>query len=153
MKKRGLIIIIFCCLVGFSNNIYTQDCENYFESQCIMPSDWDYEVNSQSMNIPMFQGQSIKYSAVFYEGFEYSISFCADEGLGTVQYRLLSTDVYVDKTFNSTYDNNMAQVEFINKSTRIILVEVTVKRTSGEIDPNNRKCLGIIIGQRKSEEF
>ncbi|NOZ45846.1 MAG: hypothetical protein GXO79_03600 [Chlorobi bacterium] len=115
-----------------------------------MPDTWDYEINSQSINIPVFAGQAIKYSAVFYEGYAYSISFCGEEGLGNIQYRLLSTDIYIDKTFNTDYDNNMAYIEFVNKATRIILVEVKVLRSTGaSIDPTKRKCLGIIIGQKK----
>ncbi len=146
---RVIILILFSLpLIGNSQN-----CDNFFETSCILPSNWDYEINSQSMNIPMYSGQSFKYSAVFYEGLEYSICFCAEEGLGNIRYRLLSTDVYLDQIFNSDFDSNMAHMEFINKNTRIILVEVQVLREQGKrIDPTDKKCLGIIIGQKKIED-
>lgn len=144
-----LILFIFVSIFSFSQN-----CDHFGENYCTLPFDWDYEINSQSMNIPMFEGQTFKFSSVFYEGYDYYVGFCVHEELGAVEYRLLSTDVYLDKKFSGQENDRLEHIEFTNKTTRIIIIEVKVPRTSTYVDVSNKHCVGIIIGQKKTtDEF
>lgn len=143
--RQVFLFIFFLPLFSFA-----QDCDHFGESYCTLPFDWDYEINSQSMNIAMFEGQAFKFSSVFYEGYDYYIGFCAHQELGAVEYRLLSTDVYLDKKFSDDNSSRLEHIEFTNKATRIMIIEVKVPRKNSYIDTNNKQCVGIIIGQKKT---
>ena len=151
MKYKFFLIIIIFNIALFSVSASAQDCQNFSQSYCTLPFDWDYELNSQSVNIPMFEGQSFKFSAIFYEGFDYYIGFCVDKELGSIQYRILSSDIYLDKKISISVNDDIEHIEFENQNTRVIVIEVKVLRQSSSIDINNRKCVGIIIGQKKTE--
>ncbi|MCK4664589.1 MAG: hypothetical protein KAT68_17095 [Bacteroidales bacterium] len=153
-NNKQIIVVIFTLILisGTSLTSTSHDCNNFSQSNCVLPVDWPYEFNSQSVNITLIPGQSYKFSAVFYENYDYYIGFCTEEGGGNLQYRLLSTDVYLDEKYDPISNTGIPNIEFINTNTRIVIIEVKILRSSATIDVNNKQCVGIIIGSKKTDD-
>lgn len=145
--KNFLFIFLFILL--YSTAGFGQ-CNGFHRTMCELPFEWDYEYNSQSVDIEMTKGQSFRMKIILYEGYDYYIGFCKEEGLGKLNYQFLSNDVVIDQT-NKKVENNIEYVELTSKKTRIVLIDIQTEQADGNSVNENRKCLGIIIGNRKSK--
>jgi hypothetical protein len=143
----------FLTLLFLSASILIQSqCLNFYKENCELPTDWDYEFDSQSLSVHLFAGQSFKFKAVFYEGKDYFIGFCREEGLPKIKFKFLSEDIVIDNSFAENQNDYLEFIEFSTTTTRIAMIEVKVEKESGvNIDVNNKKCLGIIVGSKDTK--
>jgi hypothetical protein len=147
MRYLLIIAFLFIPLWGFNQ------CTNFHIGQCELPLDWSYEYNSQSLDAEVIPGQTIKLKVVIYEGFDYFFGFCKSEGFGEISYQLITQDnEYIADQSNAKSYNNIDYVEISSASTSMILILIkTQKMSATNIDFDNRKCLGIIIGNKQTE--
>ncbi|MBI9066646.1 MAG: hypothetical protein JEZ09_05095 [Salinivirgaceae bacterium] len=141
------LLITFFALLSFAAH---SQCVNFHKENCNLPSTWDYEFDSQSLSVPLFSGQSFRFKAVFYEGKDYFIGFCKEAELGEIKFRFLSEDIVIDNTYSESMNDNLEFIEFSNTATRIAIIEIKVGKTK-VINTNERKCLGVIIGTKNTE--
>lgn len=147
MKK--LLIIIF----AFSGYLSFGQCNDFQREQCELPFGWPYEFDSQSMGTGLFPGQTFRIKAVLYEGNDYYLGFCNQDGVDNIQFKVSLNNKVLDQNFATEENKNLQYFELSIQKTIIAVIEVKLNRTQNtSFDPSNLKCMGIILGNKKTNE-
>jgi hypothetical protein len=129
-------------------------CNNFNNSQCELPLDWKYEYNSQSFDAEFIQGQMIRVKVIFNEGYDYYFGFCTNDEAGVPDIQLITQDneTIADESDLKAY-NNINYLEISAATTTVVLIVIKTKKTSAvNIDINDKKCLGVIVGNKITED-
>jgi hypothetical protein len=146
---RYLLSLIFILILYHG---YSQ-CSNFHRTQCELPSDWNYEYNSQSLDAELYEGQTIKVKIILYSGFDYYIGFCKSEGLSGISYEFINqnNEVIANKE-NATINDKIEFIEISTVETLMIAVVIkTMNSSAMRVNINNKNCLGLIIGSKPIE--
>lgn len=153
-KPWAIITLLLLIIAIYNSYLQAQSCFGFSENNCELPIDWDYNISSQSINLEMYQGQSFRLNVILYSDQKYSIRFCPDNELGTIQYRIISDATELAKrSFEPGFESEMDHIEFVNTLTRKITIEVKVLKSNINIDLNDKHCLGITIGHKEEYSF
>lgn len=85
---------------------------------CSMASEPGFIYNSQSKSGLFARGTTSKLKAVFFAGFDYSITMCADKLLGTDIGLVLADATTGEVLYDNATDNKSPHMEFSCESTR-----------------------------------
>jgi len=124
-------------------------CSNYHrQAGCSLASEEGFRYNSQSRSGLFARGTTSKLKAVFYAGFDYSITICPDASLGTdIQFTL--TDA-LDGTmiYDNATDAKSPHMEFSCETTRNMFITVIIPGGGpAKGQSADGACLGILIEQ------
>ncbi|MBI3509880.1 MAG: hypothetical protein HY064_04400 [Bacteroidetes bacterium] len=150
MKKLSKYVLI-AAMIGITAPIPSQNtCLMYHRQPgCSQASEEGFIYNSQSKSGLFAKGTTSKLKAIFYAGFDYSISLCADPALGTEIGLVLSDASTGEVLYDNATDNKSSHMEFSCESTRNMFVTVTIP---GEGVSRGKAvdaaCLGILIEQK-----
>jgi hypothetical protein len=148
MKKLTSLVMIVA-LVGIHLQLPSQlPCNNYHrKSGCSMASESGFIYNSQSRSGLFARGTTSKLKAVFYSGFDYSITICPDAALGNdIQFTLSdATDGSI--IYDSNADNKAMHMEFSCETTRNMIITVIIPGGVAKGHAEDGSCLGILIEQ------
>jgi hypothetical protein len=150
MKKITSIAMI-AILLGLHIQLPSQlPCANYHrQAGCSLASEEGFRYNSQSRSGLFARGTTSKLKAVFYSGFDYSITICPDASLGTdIQFTL--TDA-LDGTviYDNATDSKSPHMEFSCETTRNMFITVIIPGGAAvkKGQSQDGACLGILIEQ------
>lgn len=142
MKKliQKLSIYFILSAIPF---ISISQCKSFTKQTCIPMLD-PYIYNGQLNSAILNEGDIAELVLTFYGGQDYRIAICAEESIGSVQFKLLDTDR------NSIFDN--ADQEFSDywdfkcNSTQQIIVEVIIPESEIIEDAVRNGCVSILVG-------
>lgn len=155
MKKVFLTLFILSSVLAFSQ---AGVCGQFHRKYCVVETkhgekeDWMY--NAQSKSGLFNQGSTSKIRCVVYKGMDYRINVCCETPLGEkVNYKIFDA-----KTNELLYDNatvkNEPLFEFQSKSSRQLIIEVTVPVTPNadkdKHKPADAACVGLLIEHKPS---
>ena len=116
---------------------------------CSMASETDFMYNSQSKSGLFAAGTTSKLKVIFYAGFDYSITICADKLLGNGIGFTLTDAKTGEMLYDNATDNKSPHMEFSCETTRNALITVTVPGTGpAKGKSQDGACLGVLIEQK-----
>lgn len=147
MKILLLIAFSFFGYLSFAQ------CNGFHKENCDLPMDWDYEFNSQSMGTGIFPGQAFRIKVILYEGNDYYLGFCKQEGITNFQFKVQLDNIELDQSSAIEESESLKYIELSIQKTIVAIVEVKLARTQDmNFHVSNLKCLGIIIGNKLTDE-
>jgi hypothetical protein len=146
--KISLVLLAIVCI----NLPLTSQapCVTFHRQQgCSQASEAGFIYNSQSKSGLFAKGTTSKLKAVFYAGFDYSISLCADKILGDQIGMVLSDATTGEVLYDNATDNKAGHMEFSCETTRNMHITITIPGTGpGKGKSADAACLGILIEQK-----
>lgn len=150
MKKLSIYLML-AAMVGINLPLTSQaPCVTFHrQAGCSMASETGFIYNSQSKSGLFARGTTSKLKAVFFAGFDYSITMCADKALGTDIGLVLSDATTGEVLYDNATDNKSPHMEFSCESTRNMNITITIPG-SGPVKGKaaDAACLGILIEQK-----
>jgi hypothetical protein len=150
MKKLPIYLML-AAMVCINLPLTSQaPCVTYHrQAGCSQASEEGFIYNSQSKSGLFAKGTTSKLKAIFYAGFDYSISLCADGALGDQIGMILSDATTGEVLYDNATDNKAGHMEFSCETTRNMFITITIPGTG----PTKGKtadaaCLGILIEQK-----
>lgn len=148
--KKVVSIVMIAVLMSLHLNLTSQaPCNNYHRrSSCSLASEDGFRYNSQSRSGLFARGTTSKLKAVFYEGFDYSISICPDGSLGNDIQFTLTDAADGSLIFDNATNNKSLNMEFSCETTRSMFITVIIPG-GGAVkgQAQDGACLGILIEQ------
>jgi len=145
-----ILIVITLTIFGY---LSFGQCNGFNKEYCELPLSWDYEFDSQSMGTGIFPGQAFRIKAVLYEGNDYYLGFCKQEDSGNIQFKVTLEEKVLNQNFAKQENENLAYFELSIQKTVIAVIEVKLdKNQNTSYNPSDLKCMGIIIGNKKTDE-
>lgn len=125
-------------------------CVTYHRQEgCSQASEEGFIYNSQSKSGLFAKGTTSKLKAIFYSGFDYSISLCADPSLGDGIGMVLSDATTGEVLYDNATDNKASHFEFSNETTRNMFITITIPGDGAAKGKSaDGACLGILIEQK-----
>jgi hypothetical protein len=149
MKKLPTYLML-AVMLGINVPMPSQACVTFHrQAGCSMASEEGFIYNSQSKSGLFAKGTTSKLKVIFYEGFDYSISLCADKMLGEGIGLVLTDATNGQVLYDNATDNKAPHMEFSSESTRNMTITITIPGSG----PSKGKtadaaCLGILIEQK-----
>lgn len=151
MKKLTTSFLFFA-FVSFNISLSSQTpCVTYHrQTTCSQRSEGGFIYNSQSKSGLFAKGTSSKLKVIFYAGFDYSISLCADKDLGA-QIGLILTDAKTGEIlYDNATNNKSGHMEFSCQTTRNIAVAITIPGSGLTKDRQPMLLVWVFLLNRKS---
>lgn len=147
LKISLMLLAIVCINLPLTSQA---PCVTYHRSQgCSQASEAGFIYNSQSKSGLFAKGTTSKLKAIFYSGFDYSISLCADKILGDQIGMVLSDAKTGEVLYDNATDNKAGHMEFSCETTRNMNITITIPGTGpGKGKSADAACLGILIEQK-----
>lgn len=136
--KNIITAFSFAFVLGiFSTNLSAQ-CNSVVKEgiKKIAP----YTYNNQVNNAKIQAGKSAIFHLSFYRGVNYKLNVGSEQGVGTVNYRIL--DENGKEVFDSSKNNNTDTYSFYSNSSQELTVEI--KAT----DASKAGCVAVVIGMQ-----
>jgi hypothetical protein len=150
MKKIASLALAIAML-GISIDLPSQaNCGSFHRQKgCSQASEPGFIYNSQSKSGLFAKGTTSNLKAVFYAGFDYSISICADGVLGRDIAIQLKDPVTGEVIYDNATDNKSQHMEFSCEATRNMTIMISIPGAG----PNKGEaaegaCLGLLIEQK-----
>lgn len=150
MKKLPVYLML-TVMIGMNLPLNSQaPCVTFHrQAGCSMASEEGFIYNSQSKSGLFARGTTSKLKAVFYSGFDYSITMCADKMLGTDIGLKLSDASTGEVLYDNATDNKSPHMEFSCESTRNMIITITIPGNGpGKGKTADAACLGVLIEQK-----
>lgn len=150
MKKLPVYLML-AATISISLPLTSQaPCVTYHRQEgCSQASEEGFIYNSQSKSGLFAKGTTSKLKAVFYSGFDYSISICADKALGEGIGLVLSDATTGEVLYDNATDNKASHMEFSCETTRNMFITISIPGTGpGKGKAIDAACLGILIEQK-----
>jgi hypothetical protein len=150
MKKLSTYMML-AAILGANLPLTSQaPCVTYHrQAGCSMASEEGFIYNSQSKSGLFAKGTTSKLKAIFYAGFDYSISLCADPALGEGIGMTLSDATTGEVLYDNATDNKSPHMEFSSETTRNMFITITIPgAAAGKGKTADAACLGILIEQK-----
>lgn len=149
--KKALSLVLATAMLAISVDLPSQaNCNGFHRRKgCSQASEPGFLYNSQSKSGLFAKGTTSKLKAVFYAGFDYSISICADGALGSdIGFQLIDA-VTGEVLYDNATDNKSQHMEFTCESTRNMNVMITIPGAGPQKgQAEDGSCLGILIEQK-----
>lgn len=152
MKKLSTYLML-AAMVGMNLPLNSQaPCVTYHrQAGCSQASEPGFIYNSQSKSGLFARGTTSKLKAVFYSGFDYSISLCADKSLGQDIGLVLSDATTGEVLYDNATDNKSQHMEFSCETTRNMTITISIPGSGpSKGQASDGACLGILIEQKVS---
>lgn len=160
--KRFPIILSASLALLFSSTLQAQEkaisrtqyCDDYHKKNCkFEKKDIEYTYNSQSRSALFRPGQISNFRFTAFKGYDYRVTFCADENL--LQGQNLAYKVVDTRTKKVLYENseNNGNPEFEFICDNSINLEVQLELPQVPYKPNDKTaygCVGFLIQSRTS---
>ena len=148
-------LAFFMAGTGHAQILYNSDnCTYYHQDNCPIP-DFSFYYNGQSKSALFKRGQTSELRIVVYEGEDYFISVCAPRKWQPVHFRILEDDADRTVLFDNERQGFIDTVKFKNEVTKRLIIEVTAPQLpedDDKTDPEEKKCIGVLIASRRSEK-
>jgi hypothetical protein len=149
--KKALSLVLAAAMLTISVDLSSQaNCNNFHRRRgCSLASELGFIYNSQSKSGLFAKGTTSKLKAVFYSGFDYSISICADGALGSDIAFTLTDAATGEVLYDNATDNKAQHMEFTCESTRNMNIIISIPGagpSKGQAEDGS--CLGILIEQK-----
>ena len=148
MKK--IILILFATIFFIPVVSFSQDCTDYHQYHCLY-ADYTFFYSRQSKSALFKPGQSSELKIVAYTGEDYYIAVCAHRKFGNIRFRLLEDNDSRKVIYDNASDNYAGSLTFSNEVTRNMILEVSVPEGDNK-DSNDRRCVGVVIEFRKTNQ-
>jgi hypothetical protein len=148
MKKTLPILfaLFFLAPVG----VYSQDCTDYHQYHCVY-ADYTFFYSRQSKSALYKPGQSNELRIVAYSGEDYYVAVCAHRKFGNVHFKIMEDNASRKVFYDNANDNYSESIMFSNDITRNLIIEVSVPEGDSK-DANDRRCVGVVIEFRKTDQ-
>jgi hypothetical protein len=150
MKKLSTTLML-AAMISISMPLTSQaPCVTFHRQEgCSQASEEGFIYNSQSKSGLFAKGTTSKLKAVFYSGFDYSISLCADKSLGEGIGLVLSDAKTGEVLYDNATDNKSSHMEFSCETTRNMFITITIPGAGiAKGKSADAACLGILIEQK-----
>jgi hypothetical protein len=150
MKKLTTSLML-AAMISISLPLTSQaPCVTYHRQEgCSQASEGGFIYNSQSKSGLFAKGTTSKLKAIFYAGFDYSISLCADKSLGEGIGLVLSDATTGEVLYDNATDNKSSHMEFSCETTRNMFITITIPGSGPTKGKSaDAACLGILIEQK-----
>jgi hypothetical protein len=147
MKIFGLLIVLMLNPIGFLNNIYCQDCSDFYKSKnCRAENSEGFKLSSLSRKYFLKVGTSVTYEVVFYGGNEIIIKCCTEDDFYPVRFKIKSSEngkVIYDNKYNNYIDN----LNLLLDHTEPMAVEISIEPKNKNVKKtkDGRVCIGMAI--------
>ncbi|MEO6883319.1 MAG: hypothetical protein ABI199_04755 [Bacteroidia bacterium] len=136
-------------IIFFSAFICTLPCLSFAQCKSFVKKHCEYKIapfisNGQMNTTTMTSGQIADMPMTFYAGQSYRIVVCAQEVLGTIQFKLLDKAQHV--IFDSTQNNDPDFWDFNVNTTQEFTIEVTVPPSDAADGLMQSGCVSILVG-------
>lgn len=148
MKKQAIYLIFSILLTG-NLAVFSQDCTDFHEFNCTF-ADWTYFYSRQSKSALFQRGQTSQLKFIAYGGEDYFVSVCTHRKFAPLHFRVYEDNENKDVLYDNASEDFINTVNFSNNRTRKLVIEVTVPENKSE-DPNEKKCVGVLIQFKKSD--
>lgn len=149
--KNWKIFLLFASMICIHNQSAAQaGCATYYHrATCKSYSDSGFIYNSKSKSGLFAKGTSSQLRVLFYSGFDYSLTTCADTILGH-EIGLVLTNSHTGKLlYDNATDNKASHTIFSCKESGEVLITVTIPGPAPiKGKPVETGCLGLLIEQR-----
>ena len=146
------IFLFYLAIFSFltSNEMLAQKCQRYHAKNCRFHEKDAFQYSGQSRSGVFSIGQKSDFPVLAYGGYDYSISICYENKLGTVQFKVLEED-----TKNVIYDNetdnyNKRKIFTVSTTKKLTLQIIVVGDADAEKNEANTGCLGVLIEYMKT---
>lgn len=149
MKIYALSILLLSGLLSFGQ------CFDHHQFNCEPSFDWPYEFDSQSVSTAVYPGKAFRFKVVLYENLDYFIGICkpTDVEFDNIYFRVTIDDTELDNDYATEEGDNLMAFELYNDVARIITVDIKVNKTQAiSYTQEDLKCIGLIVGNKESEE-
>ena len=151
MKLMNRIyIVLLAALLSIPVISRAQDCTDYHQFHCLF-ADYTFFYSRQSKSALFKPGQTSELKIIAYSGEDYYVSVCGHRKLGNIQFRILEDNPAKKVIYDNAMDEYSESVIFSNDVTRNLIIEVSVPEVEGR-DANDRRCVGVVIQFRKTDE-
>ncbi len=127
-----------------------QDCTDYHQYHCVY-ADYSFFYSRQSKSALFRPGQTSELKIVAYTGEDYYIAVCAHHKFGDIRLRILEDTPAQRVIYDNAKNNYEESITFSNQVTRNLIIEVSVPE-GDEKSANDRRCLGVVIEFRKTDQ-
>ncbi len=148
-KSTMKILNIIYLVVLFPMLTYSQDCTDYHQYHCPY-ADYTFFYSRQSTSMLFTKGHTSEIQMVAYDGEDYYIAVCAHRKFGQLHFRILEDDADRSVLFDNADKDYQQSVTFTNKSTKNLIIEVSVPEASPREEKEFR-CVGVVIEFRKTD--
>lgn len=139
----GTLLIVLLAVTGY---VFPQ-CAGYAQKWCPKQlADGAYQPSPQLLTAAMGQGESTKINMNFFKGHDYRLVFCAEEHLGNLGVKVMSSKGEV--LFNNADHDNAIFWDFSMKSSQRLVIEVTAPGASEQEVMEG--CVAIAVGLKPS---
>ncbi|MBX7201506.1 MAG: hypothetical protein IT240_08670 [Bacteroidia bacterium] len=132
----------------------TEYCENYHKEKCkFQREDIEFQYNSQSKSALFRPGQSCTFNITVFKGFDYRMTFHADENLLQGQHLMYKVlDARTKKVlFETSEDDTNLDFEFVCDNSLNLIIQLQLPEVSYEpTDESMYGCLGFLLESRNS---
>ncbi|MCA6363263.1 MAG: hypothetical protein IM638_09505 [Bacteroidetes bacterium] len=149
--KKALSLVLAAAFLTISVDLPSQaNCNNFHRRRgCSQASEPGFIYNSQSKSGLFAKGTSSKLKAVFYAGFDYSISICGDASLGSDIAFTLTDATTGEVLYDNATDNKAQHMEFSCEGTRNMNIMISIPGAGpAKGQAEDGACLGILIEQK-----
>jgi len=147
---KNLLIIFTLSFLFFTSTVFSQDCTDYHEFTCIF-ADWTYFYSRQSKSALFQRGQTSQLKFISYGGEDYYISVCTHRKFSPIRFKVFEDNEKKDLLYDNISEDFINTVSFANNRTRKLIIEIVISESEPNDDPNERKCVGVLIQFKKSE--
>lgn len=148
--KALITTLVLVLISSIGNQLAAQpSCITYHKQPgCSQATQPGYIYNSQSKSGLFIKGTTSNVKAVLYNGFDYSISICADKSLGQEIGFILKDAISGEVLYDNATDNKATHMEFSCERTRNTKIIITIP--GKPVKGDTGACLGILIEQKQT---
>lgn len=150
MSMNKILAVFFISLFLAPVWLYSQDCTDYHQYHCVY-ADYTFFYSRQSKSTLFKPGQSTEIKIVAYSGEDYYVAICAHRKFGNVRFRIVEDTPARKVFYDNSADNYSESITFSNDVTRNMIIEVSVPEGDPK-DANDRRCVGVVIEFRKTDQ-
>lgn len=147
---KNILSLIFAILLLIPVGVFSQDCTDYHQYHC-MYADYTFFYSRQSKSSLFKPGQSSELKIVAYSGEDYYVAVCAHRKFGNLHLRIIEDNENRKVLYDNAQDDYSDSIIFSNDVTRNLIIEVSVPEGDPK-DANDRRCVGVVIEFRKTDQ-
>lgn len=154
MKSIAKLLIVQFFLLGFSQLLFSQDCETCFKmGDCRMDLQKEYKIYGPSKGIPITTRDTVELNVVFSGQREYIFTFCTDKELYPIHFRIIDSESGA-LIYDNTEDRYIESLGVEFDVSKNLTFKINVLGKSNDIaDLHDRSgCLGVLFQYRSYDK-
>ena len=138
-----LFKLLIVLLISIPGVLQAQQCRHFAKKNCKVFWE-DFKSTGQAITAEMASGETADLTMVFHRAHDYRVIVCAEENLGDVEFKIVTTTGEV--LFDNKDHDMSVEWDFSMTSTKRLIMEVTTEGGGGEDDLLESGCVALMVG-------